>query len=90
MEATNKAGKIVPLQYIKATEAISILGIYLAPDDNNKYQVKYMNKKSTNGMGNFNNIRGCSKEQSTERLELDNLPNHEIPLTCHSTKLGMM
>ena len=44
MEYTNKAGEISPLRHLHANEAISMLGIYLTPDGNNKYQVKYMHK----------------------------------------------
>ena len=47
MEATNKSGEIVPLQYTQANEAVYTLVIYLAPDGNNKDQVKYMHKKET-------------------------------------------
>ena len=47
MEATNKTRKIIPLQYLKANEAMFILGMYPAPDGNNKDQVKYMHKKAT-------------------------------------------
>ena len=47
LEATNKSGEIVPLWYLQVNEAISMLGIYLALDGNNKYQVKCIHKKST-------------------------------------------
>ena len=47
MEATDKTREIVPLYYIKENESIIMLGIYLAPDVNNKYQVKYMHKNTT-------------------------------------------
>ena len=46
MEATNKSGEIVPLQYLQASKAMSILGMYPALDGNNKDQVKYMHKKA--------------------------------------------
>ena len=44
LETTNKAGENFPLRYLQENEAILILGMYLAPDGNNKYQVKYMHK----------------------------------------------
>ena len=47
MEATNKAGEIVPLLYLQEDEAMYMLGMYLVTNENNKYQVKYMHKKST-------------------------------------------
>ena len=47
MKATYKAGEISPLRYLHAREAISMLVMYLTPDGNNKYQVKYMNKNAT-------------------------------------------
>ena len=56
-----------------------MLGLYLAPDGNNKDQVKYMQKKG-NHMGNFNTSRGCPKERSKENLKLNNPLNHEITL----------
>ena len=56
-----------------------MLGLYLAPDGNNKDQVKYMQKKG-NHMGNFNTSRGCPKEQNMENLKLNNPLNHEITL----------
>ena len=40
LEATNKTRKIVPLQYLKENRAMFVLGMYLAPDGNNKDQVK--------------------------------------------------
>ena len=45
LEATNKSGENIPLLYLQANEAMSMLGIYLAPYVNNKYQVKYMHKR---------------------------------------------
>ena len=42
-----EAREIVPLQYFQENEAIFMLGIYLPPYGNNKYQVKHMQKKST-------------------------------------------
>ena len=45
MEDTNKAGEIVPLRYLWANESMSMLGIYLAADGNNKNQVKYTQKR---------------------------------------------
>ena len=47
LKYTNKVGKIVSLQYLQANEAISMLGMYLAPNGNNKDQFKYMHKKAT-------------------------------------------
>ena len=42
LEATNKTREVVPLCYIKTNEAMYMLGMYIAPDGNNKYQVKYI------------------------------------------------
>ena len=36
-----------PLRYLYAREVMYMLGMYLTPDGNNKYQVKYMNKNAT-------------------------------------------
>ena len=47
LEATNKAGEHFPLQYLQANEGMSILGMNLALDGNNKHHVKYMHKKAT-------------------------------------------
>ena len=46
MEATNKGGEISLLQYPQENEAISMLGLYLALNTNNKCQIKYTNKKA--------------------------------------------
>ena len=46
LEASNKTREIVLLRYLKANEAMFMLGMYLAPDDNDRYQVKYMHKHS--------------------------------------------
>ena len=47
LEATNKEGEIVPLQYLHENEAMSMLGMYLAPDESNKDQLKYMHNHAT-------------------------------------------
>ena len=49
IEDTNKAGEIVPLRYLWANESMSMLGIYLAADGNNKDQVKYIQKRQPPG-----------------------------------------
>ena len=36
-----------PLRYLYARKVMYMLGMYLTPDGNNKYQVKYMNKNAT-------------------------------------------
>ena len=46
MESTNKTKSIIPLWYLKANEAMFMLGMNLAMGGNNKDQVKYMKKKS--------------------------------------------
>ena len=47
LEANNKTGEIVTLQYIQANEAMLMFGLYLAPDSNNKDQFKYIPKRET-------------------------------------------
>ena len=47
LEANNKTGEIVTLQYIQANEAMLMFGMYLAPDSNNKDQFKYIPKRET-------------------------------------------
>ena len=47
LEDTNKAGEKFPLQYTQENEAMYMLGMYLAPDGNIKYKVKYMHKNLT-------------------------------------------
>ena len=47
LEATNKKIYIVPLRYLNTNEAMFMLGMYLAPNENKKDQVKYMQKKAT-------------------------------------------
>ena len=47
LKATNKSGEMYPLRYLYAREVMYMLGMYLTPDGNNKYQVKYMNKNAT-------------------------------------------
>ena len=47
MEATNKVGETVPLQYLQSNEAMYMLVMYLTPDGNNKDKVKYMHRKVT-------------------------------------------
>ena len=47
LETTNTTRKIVSLLYLKPNEAMFMLGIYLAPDGNDKYQVEFMKKKAT-------------------------------------------
>ena len=46
--------------------------------------------KKSQPHGKSNNRRGCSTEQITEIIKLNNLPNHKIPLICHSTKQEIM
>ena len=46
LEATNKSGDIVLLQFIQANEEMYMLGMYLVPDGNNKDQVRYINRKA--------------------------------------------
>ena len=40
LEATNKSGEIIPLQYLQANKTTFMLGMYLASDGNNNYKVK--------------------------------------------------
>ena len=47
LETTSKTREIIPLQYLKANEAMFMLGMYIAPYGNNKDQVKRMHKKAT-------------------------------------------
>ena len=47
LEDTNKRREIIPLLYLRANQAIFMLGMYLAPDINNKDQVELIHKKET-------------------------------------------
>ena len=47
LEANNKTRTCFHLRYIKENEAMFMLGMYLEPNGNNKYQVKYMHKNAT-------------------------------------------
>ena len=47
LEDNNKTREIVPFRYLKDNKTIFMFGMYLAPDGNNKDQVKYMHKKAT-------------------------------------------
>ena len=67
LEATNNVGEISPLQYLYAIEEMFILGIYLTPDVNNKYQVKYMQKKET-AWETSNRAEGFQRNEAWEIL----------------------
>ena len=40
LEATNKSGENIPLLYLQANKAMSMLGMHLAPDGNDNDQVQ--------------------------------------------------
>ena len=61
-----------------------MLGMYIAPNVNNKYQVKYMDKKATAWAISI--IVGNVQQKIMKSLKLNNPPNNEIPLILHYTK----
>ncbi len=45
----DKDGNVCPLKYLQISEAKEMLGIYLAPDGNDKTQFSHLKKKIKNG-----------------------------------------
>ena len=79
-ETINKTRKIIPLCYIKSNEAMFILGVYLAPDGNNKDQVKYMHKNPTSWAISII-VGGVQQNKSWKALKSATLQTMKYPLS---------
>ena len=89
MEAANKTRGVFPLQYLQEHEATFMLGMYLAPDGNNKDQVKYLHKKATAWETSII-VRGVQHNEAWKALNSTIPPHHKIPLICHITQRGII